>query len=278
MFTAQGDFLPLPDDLATEPFLQVWKAKVFELLLSEGRISPKVVADMHSWRHSGFSVDKSVAISAGDTAGLQRLAEYMLRCPFSLDRIISVNDEGKVVYRAEKAHCQAFPAPGDEKLHRGVPRNFEVFDPLDFIAEITQHIPDPGMQLLRYYGWYSNKARGKRAKTERQKTSNAEEGVHISEEDTPYRKLCRMRWAALIKRVYEMDPLKCPKCGGEMKVIAFIEKRDQADIIERIIRHCPQTFAHAQTEHPPPCRGPPENTSEQFELFYDDADDFYAAL
>lgn len=46
-----------------------------------------------------------------------------------------------------------------------------------------------------------------------------------------------MRWAALIKRVYEMDPLKCPKCGGKMKFISFIEKH-QADIIEKILRHC----------------------------------------
>ena len=25
------------------------------------------------------------------------------------------------------------------------------------------------------------------------------------------------RWAALIKQVYEIDPLSCPKCGGQMK-------------------------------------------------------------
>jgi len=29
-------------------------------------------------------------------------------------------------------------------------------------------------------------------------------------------------WAMLIKRVYEIDPLCCPKCQGQMKVIAFI--------------------------------------------------------
>jgi hypothetical protein len=41
----------------------------------------------------------------------------------------------------------------------------------------------------------------------------------------------------LIKRVYEIDPLVCLKCGGTMKVIAFIEP-PQADVIERILRHC----------------------------------------
>ncbi len=41
----------------------------------------------------------------------------------------------------------------------------------------------------------------------------------------------------LIKRVYEIDPLACPNCGGTMKVVAFLE-RPQADVIEKILRHC----------------------------------------
>jgi len=41
----------------------------------------------------------------------------------------------------------------------------------------------------------------------------------------------------LIKRVYEIDPLCCPKCQGQMKVIALIEP-PQADVIEKILRHC----------------------------------------
>ena len=35
----------------------------------------------------------------------------------------------------------------------------------------------------------------------------------------------------LIKRVYEVDPLCCPHCGGEMKVVAFIEP-PQGEVIE----------------------------------------------
>ena len=48
---------------------------------------------------------------------------------------------------------------------------------------------------------------------------------------------CSQTWAMLIKRVYEVDPLCCPECGGEMKVVSFIEP-PQADVIERILRHC----------------------------------------
>ena len=41
----------------------------------------------------------------------------------------------------------------------------------------------------------------------------------------------------LIKRVYEVDPLCCPKCGGQMKVVSFIEP-PQAEVIEAILKHC----------------------------------------
>ncbi len=34
---------------------------------------------------------------------------------------------------------------------RTVLRNFGLFEPLDFIAEVTQHVPDPGEHLIRYY-------------------------------------------------------------------------------------------------------------------------------
>jgi hypothetical protein len=30
-------------------------------------------------------------------------------------------------------------------------------------------------------------------------------------------------WARLLAKVYEIDPMVCPKCGGEMKVIAVIQ-------------------------------------------------------
>ncbi len=273
-FNPEGTFIPLPDNLSSTPFLEIWEAKIFRLLLDERRITPDVVEKMRSWRHSGFSVDKSVALDAGDTAGLQRVAAYMIRCPFSLDRIISVSDDGKVVYRAEKADCQPFPALGDDKLPRGVSRNFEVFDPLDFIAEIAQHIPDPGKQLVRYYGWYSNKARGRRVKTEADQTV-AGEGIAVDDEDTPYRKLCRMRWSALIKRVYEIDPLLCQKCGGRMRIVAFIEKRDQSDVIERILKHCGMWHRSA-SRAPPQATGPPVQPA--LDLEYVNEEEFLMAL
>ena len=44
----------------------------------------------------------------------------------------------------------------------------------------------------------------------------------------------RSAWARLIHKVYEVDPLECPKCGASMRVIALI---DDATVIRRILEH-----------------------------------------
>ena len=41
-------------------------------------------------------------------------------------------------------------------------------------------------------------------------------------------------WATLLKKVWDVDALKCPKCGGKMKIISFIE---QSSLIKRILKH-----------------------------------------
>lgn len=85
-----------------------------------------------------------------DKKAMQRLIEYMARCPFSLTRIIKFTEEGKVLYRAVKSSCLPFPILGNEKLKAGAKRNFEIFDPVDFLAKVTQHIPNKGEHQIRY--------------------------------------------------------------------------------------------------------------------------------
>ena len=86
--------------------------------------------------------------------------------------------------------------------------------------------------LVRYYGWYSNKSRGQRAKRQPVAAPGTADPVR-----PPTAREARKGWAALLKQVYEADPLCCPKCGSEMKIIAFIERR-QTEVIEKILRHC----------------------------------------
>jgi transposase len=53
-------------------------------------------------------------------------------------------------------------------------------------------------------------------------------------------------WAEMIRKVYEIDPMICPKCGGLMKVVAFITDYRAVD---RIIDHLKLRFV---AEKPPP--------------------------
>ena len=205
------------------------------LYLAEDKIEPEVVENMRSWEHSGFSVDQSVRLPAGDQAGIERLTQYMTRCPFSLSRLVKVTDTGQLIYKTEKSSCRSFPEPTGDGMQAGPKRNYQILSPLDFLAEFTQHIPPKGSHLVRYYGWYSNKSRGMRKKAAAE--ASAEPSSESEDSASAAASRCSQSWAMLIKRVYEVDPLCCPKCGGQMKVVSFIEPA-QAEVIEAILKHC----------------------------------------
>jgi hypothetical protein len=261
VFDDEGEFLRRPQ-VSRDKAEEVWRDRVFALLLETFKIDETTVVSMRGWRHSGFSVDTSVRIEAGDYDGMSRLVGYIARSPFALARMITRTDDGRIVYRASHPRCWSFPRSGEQTVMEGIPRNFEVFEPLDFLAEVTQHIPNKGEHQIRYYGWYSNKSRGMRAKAEQ--ALLAKPRRHL----TPQQLKRCLTWAALIKLVYEVDPLKCPDCGGTMKLISFIEHSRQPDVVQKILRHCGLWKDR-------PKRGPPKaaiarHPAEPAELVYDD--------
>jgi hypothetical protein len=226
IFLDSGTFVKV-DTLPMDKVLEIWENKVFEFLLLEKKISLDVVDAIRSWEHSGFSVNNDVQIKADDKKGMQSIIEYIARCPLSLARIIKLTNDGKVIYRATKTSCLPFPELGNENLKAGVNRNFEVFEPLDFLAQVAQHIPNKGEHLIRYYGWYSNKMRGMRNK-------KAEEGKLPKSQ--LLKKRCSLTWAILIKSVYEVDPMLCPACGGEMNIISLIDGKHQPSVVTKILK------------------------------------------
>jgi hypothetical protein len=65
-----------------------------------------------------------------------------------------------------------------------------------------------------------------------------------------YPKELKKRWSYFIRKVYETDPLICPKCQGEMRIISFI---DQPGVIKKILQH----IGLWEESHAPPERDPP---------------------
>ena len=72
--------------------------------------------------------------------------------------------------------------------------------------------------MVRYYGWYSNRARGERAKKQAEvaEPENPAEVEVIDVSDYQPRRLPSKKWRELIKQVWEVDPFDCPRCGAEI--------------------------------------------------------------
>lgn len=87
----------------------------------------------------------------------------------------------------------------------------ETFTALDFLARLVTHIPAKGEQMVRYYGYYSNKSRGMRKKND-----DACSGTVIVESDVKGKDSTRTGCA--LYRKFIMLILSCAlnagvKCG-----------------------------------------------------------------
>lgn len=201
---------------------QIFRHKVFKMLLSKEKIMEALVDMLMKWRHSGFNVFCGPRIQPGDQESMENLARYIIRASFSQERMTYIPEESKVVYQSKD---------GKEE---------KIFDALEWLAAMCSHVPNKGEQMVRYYGHYSNVARGKRKKNKQDELIPS-----ILEPDGSSGEYKR-NWARLIQKIYEVDPLTCPKCQGRMRILAFIE---QPEIIEKILKHLGQWGRKAR---PPP--------------------------
>ncbi len=91
-------------------------------------------------------------------------------------------------------------------------------------------------------------ARGKRSKAALAGDTTETSG---RQDDDEFTRRARLTWAKLIRRVYEVDPLLCPFCGGEMKILAFILDFGAAKAIRKSLElpaQEPEPLAHAPPE------------------------------
>jgi hypothetical protein len=221
----------------------LYRHKVMRMLQGEGLLTEERTELLLSWRHTGFSVHNRVRVEPEDGRAVERLARYIMRPPISLERI-EWRGDGEVLYRPKGGHDGRSRHPGNPA---------EAFEPAEFLARVIMHIPEPKRHLVRYYGTYSNVSRGKRRRQVEATIGAAPgDGRHTSSasadrDQSPDARALRRSWAQLIKRVYEVDPLVCPSCGGKMRIIAFIIDHD---VVDAILRH----LAKAEARSP---RGPP---------------------
>lgn len=92
---------------------------------------------------------------------------------------------GWIIYRSDEVHPR----------HQV---NFRVFEPLDFLAEVSAHIPDAYEKTTLFYGWYSNRTRGYRKQHGLLGDASPADPAADERNGTPLE--VRRSWARLIRR------------------------------------------------------------------------------
>ena len=157
------------------------------------------------------------------------VARYIERGPISLEKL-SIQDD-LITYTTK-----------DEVAHE--------FDAVEFLALLSSHIPKPYECMTRYYGWYSCRSRGERAKR-----SPVQDSPLPAPEPT---RRPSLTWAQCMKRVYEINPLACPKCKGSMRIVAFLQNEAE---ISKIMGH----LGIPKFKPPPKLPMAPTETDEPFD-------------
>jgi hypothetical protein len=222
-------FLPIHD---TQKLTEAFRRAVMKLLLSKVLISEEFASTLLCWKNSGFSVDNNVRINGDDRKARVALAQYIARAPLSMEKLTYIPSQGTVSYTSDFN-----PAIGD---------TIKVWDARDFIAAATLFIPPQGVRCIRYFGLYPSRSRWKWPQWDHV-VCNAPAGwreTHGVQGDdsrpqppppcTVPESACRSAWARLIAKIYEVDPLVCPRCSSKMRVLAVIT--DPA-AVDKILRH-----------------------------------------
>ena len=169
---------------------------------------------------------------ADEPGKLERLLRYIARAPFALGKMQLLPD-GRV-----RVETPPDPKTGQKAL---------VLDALEFIHRVTTQIPDPRRHLIRYYGAYSHRHRGARRARE-EAAGGVPQAASASDGDaeTPASP-SRASWARLVRRIYEVDPLLCPRCSGPLSLVAVItEQKVVTAILRHLETHGQPTSVHAR--------------------------------
>jgi hypothetical protein len=241
------------------------RKRILRAFVARGLLESCDAKDMLAYQHSGFSVDAGVCIESHDRAALERLLRYCAHPPFAMERL---RKEGvALVYRCAKQRSE----PTSDK--RGAKVDELTLTPLGLIDRIAALVPPPRTHRHRYFGVLAPNSPLRCAVTAmalpalaQQVTRQAEpistglgtpaptlpgNAVMPTPEPVQPKRPAHYLWAVLIARIYEVFPLLCPICGGQMRLIAFITEGTQ---IRKILDHI---GVDSEPPHVSPARGSP---------------------
>ena len=220
---------PRPSVVELADLLAVLRKRIFRRMLRLRAVPYSSIQEMMSWPHSGFALDAGTRIEDGDRAALQRLLLYFLRPAVSLKKLTYKPEEGLIRYQVTKTN-------GGPSYHE--------WPAAEFVGRMAALVPPPRKHVVRYYGALGPRSplRGAVTISTRKKATlvELESGYSVTLVGKVVREAKRAAksagkgWAACLRKIFEVDPVQCVKCGGEMKLAAVILDDGELD---RILAH-----------------------------------------
>ncbi len=287
LFSPEGFFHRM-EEVDFSGLEELFRERVFEMMIRRGKITAEVAEDMRRWPHSGFHLNWERRIDAEERKELEGLLSYMERAPVSLRRL-TYRGDGMVHYQGTKYH----PRLGTD--HQLLPA-------VEFLALLVPHVLLRYEVTLRSYGAASTTFRRKagwmseppvKAPPPELFPAAVIPGVQppprvpdgppssptlldttLESEEAQDDESLRARkrtWAKLIAKTWLEDPELCRTCGQPMKIIALISSPQQDDLIEKLLRHLnrwdPPWKRQRKARAPPPSKSPrPSSTALGAEL------------
>jgi hypothetical protein len=179
-----------------------------------------VVAQVLCPDEQGFSLHAAVRCDAHERRRLEQLCRYITRPALANERV-QCNGAGQVVLRLKTPWR-------DGTTHL-------VMSPLEFMQRLAALVPRPRLHLIRFHGVLAPNAKLRARVVPAGPDEDADASqLDATEPGCAHRRPARIRWARLLKRVFEIDLEHCLNCGGELKIIAAIL---ETPVIERILTH-----------------------------------------
>jgi len=187
-------------------------------------------------KYDGYTVHANRYIPQNDRQGLEKLISYAARGPLSEERLRDLPN-GNVEVKLKTPWS-------DGTTHL-------IFTHSEFIEKLIALIPPPWFHMVRYFGIFVSNAKFREAILP---------GFDISKLPKQPKKKRSIKWAELLKRVFNVDVTKCQKCGGLLKLIDLLMPSPELTQLLRQLKLDPE---------PPPRL--PAKTSHLFETFFEDS-------
>ena len=210
----------------------------------------------------GFSLHAAVRVRAGDRKRLEHLCRYAGRSAIAESRLSELPD-GRLCYALKRTWK-------DGTTHI-------VLTPQVLIERLLALVPRPRRHQLTYYGVLAPAA-GLRSRVVPQRELGDEvgavagapsvpAGVEADHGDrspkrdlVPHRPAARRRgvkrrytWASLLRRVFLVDVLQCPHCGGARRLLAAVYDPLSIEAVLRAMGLAPEAPELAPARAPPGC-------------------------